>query len=98
MRAGAARMEDMVALVVIASIAVITLAVTLLDWGIAGPGFGFFGLMTCMVCAVAGLRLGVLVAALSALVVLSLAYAQYRQWLPGRQRRGVATKAWACAR
>ena len=60
----------------------ITLAVTLLDWGIAGPGFGFFGLMTCMVCAVAGLRLGVLVAALSALVVLSLAYAQYRQWLP----------------
>jgi PAS domain S-box-containing protein len=83
MRAGTARMEDMVALVVIASIAVITLAVTLLDWGIAGPGFGFFGLMTCMVCAVAGLRLGAAVAGLSALVVLSLAYAQYRQWLPG---------------
>jgi PAS domain S-box-containing protein len=75
-------MEDMVALVVISSIAVITLAVTLLDWGIAGPGFGFFGLMTCMVCAVAGLRLGSVVAALAALVVLSLAYAQYRQWLP----------------
>jgi PAS domain S-box-containing protein len=83
MRAGATRMEDLVALVVIASIAVITLAATLLDWGIAGPGFGFFGLMTCMVCAVAGLRLGSVVAALAALVVLSLAYAQYRQWLPG---------------
>jgi PAS domain S-box-containing protein len=82
LRAGAVRMEDMVALVVISSIAVITLAVTLLDWGIAGPGVGFFGLMSCMVCAVAGLRLGLLVAALSALVVLSLAYAQYRQWLP----------------
>jgi PAS domain S-box-containing protein len=82
MRAGATRMEDLVALVVIAAIAVITLAVTLLDWGIAGPGFGFFGLMTCMVCAVAGLRLGLLVAGLSGLVVLSLAYAQLRQWLP----------------
>ena len=82
MRAGATRMEDLVALVVIAAIAVLTLAVTLLDWGIAGPGFGFFGLMTCMVCAVAGLRLGLLVAGLSGLVVLSLAYAQLRQWLP----------------
>jgi len=82
MRAGITRMEDLVALVVIAAIAVITLAVTLLDWGIAGPGFGFFGLMTCMVAAVAGLRLGLLVAALSGLVVLSLAYAQFRQWLP----------------
>ena len=82
MRAGANRMEDLVALVVIAAIAVITLAVTLLDWGIAGPGFGFFGLMTCMVCAVAGVRLGSLVAGLSMLVVLSLAYAQSRQWLP----------------
>jgi PAS domain S-box-containing protein len=83
MRAGATRMEDLVALVVIASIAVITLAGTLLDWGIAGPGFGFLGLMTCMVCAVAGLRLGGLVAALSAAVVVCLAYAQYRHWLPG---------------
>ena len=82
MRAGVKRIEDLVALVVIASIAVITLAVTLLDWGIAGPGVGFFGLMTCMVCAVAGLRLGLMAAALSALVVLSLAYAQFRQWLP----------------
>jgi len=82
LRAGGVRIEDMVALVVIASIAVITLAVTLLDWGIAGPGFGFFGLMTCMVCAVAGPRLGALVAALGALVVLTLAYAQWRQWLP----------------
>jgi PAS domain S-box-containing protein len=82
MRAGTTRMEDLVALVVIAAIAVITLAVTLLDWGIAGPGFGFFGLMTCMVAAVAGLRLGLLVAALSGLVVLCLAYAQFRQWLP----------------
>ena len=82
MRAGDARLGDMVALVAIAAIAAITLAVTLLDWGIAGPGFGFFGLMTCMVCAVAGLRLGLLVAGLAALVVLSLAYAQVRQWLP----------------
>ena len=82
MRAGANRLENMVALVVISSIAVITLAVTLLDWGIAGPGFGFFGLLTCMVCAVAGLRVGALVAGLSALVVLCLAYAQYQQWLP----------------
>ena len=82
MRARAARLEDTVALVVIASIAVIALAVTLLDWGIAGPGFGFFGLMTCMVAAVSGLRLGVPVAGFSALVVLSLAYSQHRQWLP----------------
>jgi PAS domain S-box-containing protein len=82
MRAGVTRMEGLVALVVISSIAVITLAVTLLDWGIAGPGFGFFGLMTCMVCAVSGLRHGLLVAGLSSLVVLSLAYAQFRQWLP----------------
>ena len=83
MRAGASRLEDLVALVVIASIGVITLAVTLLDWGIAGPGFGFFGLMTCMVCAVAGLRMGLVVGGLSAAVVLGLAYAQWRQWLPG---------------
>ena len=82
MRAGVERMEDMVTLVVIAAIAAVTLAATLLDWGIAGPGFGFFGLMTCMVCASAGQRPGLLVAALSALVVLSLAYAQHRQWLP----------------
>jgi len=82
MRAGVARMEDLLALVVIAAIAAITLASTLLDWGIAGPGFGFFGLMTCMVCAVCGLRLGLLVAGLSAVVVLSLAFAQSRQWLP----------------
>jgi PAS domain S-box-containing protein len=82
MRAGAARLEDRVAVVVISAIGVSTLAVTLLDWGIAGPEFGFFGLMTCMACAVAGLRLGTVVAALSALVVLGLAYAQHRQWLP----------------
>ncbi|HMO45513.1 MAG TPA: PAS domain S-box protein [Rubrivivax sp.] len=82
LHAGVARIEDMVALVVIAALAVITLAATLLDWGIAGPGIGFFGLMTCMVCAVAGLRLGVLVAALAALMVLALAYAQWRHWLP----------------
>ena len=85
MRAAATRMEDMVALVVIASIAVITLAVTLLDWGIAGPGFGFFGLMACIVCAVAGLRMGLVVAGCSAAVVLGLAYAQWRQWLPAGQ-------------
>ena len=82
MRAGVERLEGRVALVVIAAIAVITLAVTLLDWGIAGPGIGFFGLMSCMVGAVAGLRLGLLVSGLSALVVLGLAYAQFRQWLP----------------
>ena len=68
LRAGAARSEDLVVLVVIAAIAVITLAVTLLDWGIAGPGFGFFGLLTCLVCTVAGLRLGLLVAGLGALL------------------------------
>ncbi len=82
MRAGVSRVEDLVALLVIASIAVITLAVTLLDWGIAGPGIAFFGLMTCMVCAVSGPRRGLLVAGLSSLVVLSLAYAQSRRWLP----------------
>ena len=82
LRAGAARSEDLVVLVVIAAIAVITLAVTLLDWGIAGPGFGFFGLLTCLVCTVAGLRLGLLVAGLGAFVVLAVSYAQWRQWLP----------------
>jgi PAS domain S-box-containing protein len=82
MRAGVTRMEDLVSMVVIVAIGVITLAVTLLDWGIAGPGIGFFGLLTCMVCAVAGLRLGLLVAGLSVLVVLALAFAQVRQWLP----------------
>ena len=64
-------------MVVIVAIGVITLAVTLLDWGIAGPGIGFFGLLTCMVCAVAGLRLGLLGGRRSAsLVVLALAFAQ----------------------
>ena len=82
LRAGATRTEDLVAVALIGSIAAITLAVTLLDWGIAGPGLGFFGLLTCMVAAVAGLRLGLLVAALSAAVVLGLAYAQHRAWLP----------------
>jgi PAS domain S-box-containing protein len=82
MRASVARMEDIVALAVIVAIAVVTVAVTLLDWGIAGPGIGFFGLLTCMVCAVAGLRMGLLVATLSAMVVLGLATAQYREWLP----------------
>jgi PAS domain S-box-containing protein len=85
MRAAATRLEDMVALVAIAAIAVVTLTVTLLDWGIAGPGFGFFGLMTCIVCAVAGLRMGLVVAGCSAAVVLGLAYAQWRQWLPALQ-------------
>jgi PAS domain S-box-containing protein len=82
LRAGATRSEDLVAVALIGSIAAITLAVTLLDWGIAGPGLGFFGLLTCMVAAVAGLRLGLLVAVLSAAVVLGLAYAQHRAWLP----------------
>ncbi len=81
MRAGVRRMEDLLVLAVIASIAVITLAATLLDWGIAGPGIGFLGLMTCMVCAMVSLRLGLLMAALSAAVVLGLAYAQHRAWL-----------------
>ena len=85
MRAGRSRLEDLAALVVIASIGVITLAATLLDWGIAGPGFGFFGLFTCMICAVAGLRAGLAVAGLGGLVVLGLAYAQWRQWLPATQ-------------
>ncbi|MGL6112878.1 MAG: PAS domain S-box protein [Rubrivivax sp.] len=49
---------------------------------LSGPGIGLFGLLTCVVCAVAGLRPGVLVAALSAAVVLGLAVAQSRQWLP----------------
>ena len=75
--------RDLVVLVVIAAIAVITLAVTLLGWGIAGPGFGFFGLLTCLVCTVAGLRLGLLVAGLGAFVVLArVPPAPWRQWLP----------------
>jgi PAS domain S-box-containing protein len=82
MRADVSRLEDLVALVVVAAIGVVTLAVTLLDWGIAGPGIGFFGLFVCMVCAVAGLRVGLLVAGLSATVVLGLAFAQYRHWIP----------------
>jgi PAS domain S-box-containing protein len=82
MRTGTSHIEDLLALAVIASIAVITLAATLLDWGIAGPGIGFFGLLTCLVCAVAGLRMGLLLALLSACVVLGLAYAQLQAWLP----------------
>ncbi len=82
MRAGVARVEDLAALVLIAAAAAITLAATLLDWGIAGPGLGFFGVLTCMVCALAGLRLGLPMALLSAAVVLSLAGAQARGWLP----------------
>jgi len=82
MRAGRSRLEDLMALVVIASIGALTLSVTLLDWGIAGPGFGFLGLLVCMVCAVAGLRAGLSAGGLSAAVVLLLSYAQWRQWLP----------------
>ena len=82
MRAGATRMEDLVALVVIAAIAVITLAVTLLDWGIAGPGFGFFGLMTCMVCRRRRAAPGPAGGRAERAGGAGLAYAQYRQWLP----------------
>jgi PAS domain S-box-containing protein len=82
MRAAVPRMEALVALGVIVSIGLIALAVVLLDWGIAGPGIGFFGLFACVVCAVAGARAGLLVAGLSALVVLGLAFAQYRHWVP----------------
>ena len=55
-RAGAARTEDRVALVVIASIAVITLAVTC-STGDRRGRHGLLGLMGCVVCAIAGPRL-----------------------------------------
>ncbi len=82
MRANVARIQTRVTLSAIVAILAIALAVTLLDWGIAGPGIGFFGLLTCMACAVAGLRVGLLLAALSSAVVLGLAAAQYQAWLP----------------
>ncbi len=81
-RASGASIEGRVTLAALSSILVITLTVTLMDWGIAGPGIGFFGLLTCVACAVAGLRVGVLMAALSTVVVLGLATAQYQAWLP----------------
>ena len=77
---GPARVESRVALVSVAAIAAIGLAAALLAWG-AGPGVGFFALLTCMVCAIAGQRAGVLVAVATGLVVLGLAYAQQQQWL-----------------
>jgi PAS domain S-box-containing protein len=82
MRVGSRHVAYLVALVVICAIGVIAFAAALLEWGVSGPGIGFFGLLTCLVCAVGGLRLGALVAAVSSLLVLALAYAQYRQWLP----------------
>ena len=82
MRVGAAHVELRVSVAAIASILAVALAVTLLDWGIAGPGIGFFGLLTCMTCAVAGWRVGLLTALLSAGVVLGLASAQHQAWLP----------------
>ena len=75
-----ARFEHRVAAVSVAAIATTGLASALLAWG-SGPGAGFFALLTCVVCAIAKPRTGVLVAACTTLVVLGLAYAQHRQWL-----------------
>ena len=75
MRFGGRRVEDKVALVVIATIGVFALAGTLHEGGIGAPAVAFFGVVTCIVCAVSGLRLGAVVAALCAWTVLVLAYA-----------------------
>ena len=76
-----ARHEARVVAVALVAVAAIALLVTLLDGGLAGPAIGFLGLLTCMVCALAGRRAGVAVAVPAALAVLCLAYAQQRQWL-----------------
>jgi PAS domain S-box-containing protein len=82
MRARRRRTEDLVAIVLVAAIAAIALAATLLGWGIASPGIGFFGLLVCLVGAVAGPRWGGVAAGLSGLAVLGLALAHGNHWLP----------------
>jgi PAS domain S-box-containing protein len=82
MRASRRRTEDLVAIVLVAAIAAIALAATVLGWGIASPGIGFFGLLVCLVGAVAGPRWGGAAAGLSGLTVLGLALAHADHWLP----------------
>ncbi|HPO20651.1 MAG TPA: PAS domain S-box protein, partial [Rubrivivax sp.] len=79
-RIGKARVDRGVVLVGVTAVAAIALASALLGWGVASPGVGFLGLLSCLVCAVAGWRSGALVAGLSAGVILGLALAQQGQW------------------
>lgn len=61
---------------------------TLLHDGLRHPALGFLGLMVCMLCAVAGARLGLWLAALALLTVGALAWAQARGAIAGADTRG----------
>jgi PAS domain S-box-containing protein len=81
MRTRGAHIESRVLVLSVAAVALVALSTVLLGWGINSPGMGFFGLLTCTVCAVSGIRQGAWVAALSAATVLAIAVAQHAGWI-----------------
>jgi PAS domain S-box-containing protein len=81
MRARGPRVVDMIHVLAVVAIAIVALSTVVLEWGVSAPGIGFFGLLTCTVGAVSGLRAGAAVAALSGATVIGLGCAQYFGWM-----------------
>ncbi len=80
MRARGGRIERRVLGLSVATVAIVALSTVLLGWGVSAPGMGIFGILTCTVCAVSGMRQGAWVAALSVATVLAIAAAQHAGW------------------
>jgi len=81
-RSRALSQRALVLLTALAVTAAIVAGSAYLQWGISAPGLGLLGLLTCLVYAVAGRPAGAAMAALGAALVIGMAWAQYRQWLP----------------
>jgi PAS domain S-box-containing protein len=63
--------------VALAGVAVMTQAAWQLGWGLGSPWLGFFALLSCMVCGVAGVGCGLAVGAGCALALCGLGWAEH---------------------
>ena len=66
------RIEWALAGVVTLTVLVVALSALLVGWGLGGPGLSMYGLLACLMCALARRRLALSVAALMALALLAV--------------------------
>jgi PAS domain S-box-containing protein len=74
-RASARWVEPALAVVVLCTVVALALTSLFIGWGLGGPGLALFGLLACIVCALARRRLALPVVGAMALALLAIHYA-----------------------
>ena len=73
--------EPALAMVMAATVVSVAMSSLLIGWGLAGPGIALYGLLACIVCALARRQLALLVVAVMAVCLFGIHFVP--QWLPG---------------